>query len=248
MLKLLLFISFTIFTAQSLATDLYQLAVESANRPAEDKIADTRRQPEKVLRFFDIQPGQNVLDLFSGAGYYTELTSKIVGESGHIDAHNNNAYIRYIGEDKLLKRYRANRLANVSQLHQEANDLSLCTSCYDRVLMVLTFHDLFYVDKAQGWPKIDAPILMTKIKRALKPAGMVGIVDHIAPIGSGEQAGQTLHRIDSQLIKLHMQKWGFTLKEEAGFLKNPDDDGKHPMWDPSVKGKTSRAIMTFIKN
>lgn len=247
MQKLLILISFTIFTAQCFATDIYQRAIESSTRPAEDKIADAGRQPAKILQFFDIQHGQRVLDLFSGGGYYTELTSNIVGKKGHVDAHNNNAYISYIGEEKLLKRYKAERLANVSQLHQEANDLSLCTSCYDRVLMVLTFHDLYYFNEAQGWPKIDAPVLMTKIREALKPGGSIGIVDHIAPIDSGEQAGQTLHRIAPQLVKQLMLKWGFALKDEANFLKNPDDDGKLPMWDPSVRGKTNRAVMVFVK-
>jgi predicted methyltransferase len=84
----------------------------------------------------------------------------------------------------------------VSQLYQEANDLSLYTSCYDRVLMVLTFHDLFYVAPAQGWPKIDSPTLMNKINTSVKLGGLVRIIDHISPIGSGEQAVQTLRRID----------------------------------------------------
>jgi predicted methyltransferase len=117
MQKLLMLISFTLFTAQSLATDIYQRAVESPHRPSEDKTSDVSRQPEKTHQFFDIQDGQRVLDLFSGGGYYTELVSNIVGESGHVDAHNNNAYIRYIGEEKLLKRYKDERLANVSQIH-----------------------------------------------------------------------------------------------------------------------------------
>jgi predicted methyltransferase len=83
MQKLLILISFTLFTAQSFANDIFQRAVESPNRTAEDKTADAGRQPEKVLSFFNIQPGQKVLDLFSGAGYYTELTANIVGEKGH---------------------------------------------------------------------------------------------------------------------------------------------------------------------
>jgi predicted methyltransferase len=53
---------------------------------------------QKNLTFFDIQHGQNVLDLFSGGSDYTELTSHIVGDNSHIDAHNNNAYISCTGE------------------------------------------------------------------------------------------------------------------------------------------------------
>lgn len=246
MQKLLILVSFTLFTAQSLATDIYQRAVESPNRPSEDKIADAGRQPVKILKFFDIQQSQRILDLFSGGGYYTELTSNIVGESGHVHAHNNNAYISYIGEEKLLKRYKSERLSNVTQLHQEANDLSLCRSCYDRVLMVLTFHDLFYVDEAQGWAKIDAPVLMEKIRLSLKSGGMVGIVDHNAKADSNIDSAQTLHRISPQLIKHYMHNWGFDLVAESDVLSNSEDELTLPMWDKTIRGKTDRAVMTFI--
>jgi predicted methyltransferase len=86
---------------------------------------------------------------------------------------------------------------------------------------------------------------MKKIHKSLKPNGIVGVVDHVAPNDSGEQAGQTLHRIDPQLIKDKMKAWGFTLNNEADFLHNPEDKGNLAMWDPAVKGKTNRAVMKF---
>jgi predicted methyltransferase len=67
---------------------------------------------------------------------------------------------------------------------------------------------------------------MNKINTSLKQGGLVGIIYHVAPIGSGKQAFQTLHRIDPQPIKDKMQQWGLTLVSEANFLTNPDDSGK----------------------
>jgi predicted methyltransferase len=248
MQKLLIIISFSLFAAQSLAKDIYLNAVESSSRPAEDRTSDVGRKPKEILQFFDIQPNHRVLDLFSGGGYYTELVANVVGNNGQVDAHNNNAYITYIGEEKLLKRYQGKRLSNVTQLHQEANDLSLCTNCYDRVLMVLTFHDLFYVNPDQGWPKIEAPALMEKIRLSLKAGGLVGIVDHKAKAESNNDSAQTLHRISEQSIKQYMQKWGFKLVAESDVLSNPEDALTLPMWDKKVKSKTDRAVMLFAVN
>lgn len=245
MQTLLIMISFTFFATQSFANNIYQQAVESSNRPEEDKVADVGRKPAKILHFFDIQPGHKVLDLFSGGGYYTELTADIVSGKGHVYAHNNNAYITYIGEQKLLKRYADKRLTNVTQVHEEANDLTLCKNCYDRVLMILTFHDLFYVNEAQGWPKIDAPLLMEKIRLSLKTDGLVGIVDHKAKASSNIDVAQTLHRISEQAIKQYMHKWGFKLVAESDVLTNPEDKLTLPMWDKTVKGRTDRAVMMF---
>ncbi|MFT4937148.1 MAG: putative methyltransferase [Paraglaciecola sp.] len=244
-IPLVLFASF-IATACTSTID-YQQELAKQSRPAEDIAKDATRHPAEVLSFFELKKGMKVLDLFSGAGYYSEIVSGIVGKDGKVDAHNNAAYINYIGPEKMLARYADNRLSNVREVLQEANDLQLCVSCYDRVLMILTFHDLYHVDEKNGWNKIDAPALLSKIKLSLKPNGLVGIVDHIAPSGSGEQAGQTLHRIDPQFIKDKMQQWGFILVGEADFLANTEDSGELPMWDDTVKGKTNRAVMKFAR-
>jgi predicted methyltransferase len=87
-----------------------------------------------------------VLDLFSGGGYHTQILSEVVGQKDKVDAHNNAAYVSFIGADKLEKRYADNRLSSVQQHIREANDLLLCDACYDRVMMMLTFHDLYYAD------------------------------------------------------------------------------------------------------
>jgi predicted methyltransferase len=244
-ISVVLFSSF-IITACTSNID-YQQELAKQSRPAEDVAKDASRHPDKVLDFFELKKGMQVLDLFSGAGYYSEIVSGIVGKEGHVDAHNNAAYVNYIGPEKMRARYADNRLPNVREVHEEANDLQLCVGCYDRVLMILTFHDLYYVDEKNGWNKIDAPSLLNKIKKSLKPGGLVGIVDHIAPSDSGEKAGQTLHRIDPLLIKDKMQQWGFKLVGEADFLVNPKDSGELPMWDETVKGKTNRAVMKFSR-
>ncbi|KXI29299.1 class I SAM-dependent methyltransferase [Paraglaciecola hydrolytica] len=240
-------ITLSMLSWPTLALDIYQQALANSQRPEQDLEADPRRKPEQVLAFFQLKPGQKVLDLFSGGGYYTELASIVVGEQGLVDAHNNNAYLKFIGEEKLLKRYQHQRLNNVTQLHQEANDLTLCEDCYDRVLMILSFHDLYYVDEKSGWPQIHASSLMAKIRRSLKSGGLVGIVDHNAITGASIEVAQSLHRIDPKLIKDYMTQWGFSFKAESTVLANPQDKGDLPMWDPSVKGHTNRAVMLFKK-
>ncbi|WP_438865236.1 class I SAM-dependent methyltransferase [Neptunicella sp.] len=229
----------------TLADDLIQQAIDNPDRPAEDRLRDNLRRPEKVLTFFDLQAGQQVLDVFSGSGYYTELAARIVGPAGHVDAHNNGPYIQFVGEDKINARYADNRLANVTQLMQDANQLDLPDNHYDRILFILSFHDLYHIDEKSGWGKIDDQVFMTRLLKALKHNGILGLVDHIAPAGSGTEAGETLHRIDPAIIRHKMKEWGFKLIGEADFLHNPSDPLNVPMWDKTVRGKTSRVVMIF---
>src|SRR5215210_9397305 len=60
----------------------YVAIVNAADRMEADRTNDKRRQPEKLLAFYDVRPGMRVLDMGATAGYNTELLSRVVGEDG----------------------------------------------------------------------------------------------------------------------------------------------------------------------
>ena len=66
-----------------------QAALAHPARPAADVQRDTNRKPDEVLSFFGIEPGQEVLEVFSGGGYYTQILDALVGPDGKVIAHNN---------------------------------------------------------------------------------------------------------------------------------------------------------------
>ncbi len=238
-----LFFLFATFLSQ--ASPGIENLLKNNARSDEDKKADIRRKPAEFMTFLDVQPGMQVLDVFSGGGYYTEIAAAAVGENGLVDAHNNQAYVNFIGEEKLSVRYQNNRLPNVVRLTQEANDLNLEKQKYDRVLLVLSFHDLFYVDEKNGWPEINAHKFMTAIKQSMKTDGVIGIIDHNAKLGTDISSAQTLHRIDPKIIKQRMQEWGFKLVSESNHLSNPQDPLDIPMWDPKIRGNTDRIVLKY---
>lgn len=222
-------------------------ALENDSRSEQDQKTDLTRKPAEFMHFLAVKPGMTVLDIFSGGGYYTEIASLIVGQEGEVHAHNNKAYVDFIGEEKLSARYQGERLPNVVRMTQEANSLSLKSNHYDRILLVLSFHDLYYIDVKNGWPEIDADTFMNKVKSALKPDGLLGIIDHDAKSGTNISSAQSLHRIDPQIIKDKMLAWGFKLKGESEHLKNAADPMDIPMWEESIRGKTNKSVMKFGK-
>ena len=44
--------------------------------------SDARRHPAQLVALADLQPGQRVLDLIPGDGYWTRIFSKMVGPRG----------------------------------------------------------------------------------------------------------------------------------------------------------------------
>ena len=58
------------------AQDALAQAVAAGGRPAEDVARDAARKPAEVLAFAGVTPGQTVVDLIPGGGYFTRILSK----------------------------------------------------------------------------------------------------------------------------------------------------------------------------
>jgi predicted methyltransferase len=223
-------------------------AVANPQRPAQDTVKDTSRKPAEVLSFFNIKPGMTVLDLFSGGGYYTEMLDSLVGEQGKVIAHTNEAYMSFVGET-YQKRYAGGRLARTETIVSEANDIQLEKNSLDAAILVLTWHDFLFADPENGWQSIDQTLLLNKLCTAIKPGGVLGLIDHVAnrdvePV----QTAKNLHRIDPQTVRDFFADSCFSLSAEADFLGNPDDDHSLAVFDKAVRGNTDRFVFRFVKN
>ena len=53
----------------AIAASLNDVAVAQPTRPGVDTIRDATRKPGDVLKFFEIDKGMRVLDVFAGGGY-----------------------------------------------------------------------------------------------------------------------------------------------------------------------------------
>jgi predicted methyltransferase len=230
----------------AMESSVYQRAVDAPGRTDADRARDAGRKPAEVLAFFGIGPGMTVLDMFSGGGYYTELLSGVVGPVGKVIAHTNSAYAQFVGEEA-TNRYANNRLPNVEILLSENNELRLPDESFDATLMILAYHDIYYVDPDNGWPRIDGAKLVEELYRGLKPGGILGVVDHFAAPGSGRETGNTLHRIDPGIVIEELEAAGFVLDGQSEALRNANDDHSLNMAAPEVRGRTDRFILRFRK-
>jgi predicted methyltransferase len=222
-------------------------AVSNPQRPAVDLESDAGRKPDQVLSFFEIKPGMTVLDLFSGGGYYTEMLNTLVGDDGKVIAHTNDAYIPFSG-DIYQKRYLDNRLANTSTIIAEADDLELEENSLDAAMLILTWHDFLYGDAENGWNEIDEDRLMNELCAAMKPGGVLGLIDHVGNSGGDPaKVAQDLHRIDPDVVRDYFADSCFKLSGEAEFLRNSADDHTLVMFDEKVRGKTDRFVFKFIR-
>jgi predicted methyltransferase len=237
----------TVMSSQSVrppSAAAIERAVTNPRRLPSDRERDERRRAGAVLAFFGIEPGMTVLDLFSGGGYYTELLSYLVGENGRVVAHNNSPYLRFAGQE-VSERYQPGRLPNVERLMAENNQLDLPSNTFDAVLMIRSYHDVYFVDDNMGWTRIDGPALLAEIFDAMKPGSVLGVIDHAAAPGSLPETGGTLHRIDPAVIRQDFAAAGFVLEAESDLLRNIADDRSLTVFDPRINGRTDRVTLRF---
>jgi predicted methyltransferase len=227
------------------AADRYDAAVAHAGRSADDLKRDAIDHPAEMLRLAGIKPGMRVADVLAGDGYYSELLSYLVGAKGKVLLINNKQYDDW--SDGLAARLAGNRLPNVEHLTVDLEHLGLADKSLDAVLLIKVYHDLYWVDDRGHWPKIDAGAVLAQLARALKPGGVLLLVDHSAKPGAGSADATPLHRIDEAYAVKEFESHGFKVIAKSDVLRRADDPRDQITYKGPMVGKTDRFVVVFRK-
>lgn len=222
---------------------------ESIANPARsdaDRERDNRDKPLELLTLAGFKRDMVIADIFGGGGYYSEILSRVVGPNGKVRLINNAPYDKY-AKTALLPRLADNRLPNVQYEILPPEAMNLGNNTLDGALIVMSYHDLYYVDPKNGWPAIDASQFIDQIVTALKPGGTLLIVDHAAREGSGKTDAQTLHRIEEKFAIEDFKAHGLEFVASIPDLKNSADDHTLNVFDAAIKGKTDRFVHVYKK-
>ena len=209
-----------------------------------DASNDARRQVAALMTFAEVKPGQKVVDLIPGSGYFSRVFSAIVGPKGKVYGIWPDAYDKESGSDSdnLRKLAGEPHYANISVLVQPAAQFST-PEPVDLVFTSQNYHD--YPDKFMG--SLDPVAFDKQVFAALKPGGLFVVVDHVAPAGSGMRDTDTLHRIDPAIVKKQVESAGFVFDGESNVLRNPKDPHDIKVFDKSIRGHTDQFVYRFRK-
>jgi predicted methyltransferase len=232
--------------ARAAAPDAYDAAVSNPARQGNDLKRDKGDHPAEMLRLAGIKPGMRVLDFLAADGYYSELASYVVGPTGKVVMLNNAAFDGW-SDGAWQKRISGNRLPNVEHRTADVNKMDLGTGTFDAILVVKVYHDLYWVDPKGSWPKIDVPVVLDQLARALKPGGVLLLVDHSAKAGRGSADAGALHRIDESFARKDFESRGLELAGKSDALRRPEDKRDLISYEGPALGKTDRFVMAFRK-
>lgn len=225
--------------APAAAQDLDPAALDDPRRPDAEVAQDAGRQVLEVYEFWGVGPGMTVADVFPGGGYNTHVLSNVVGPEGKV--YGVLGFYQSYREGEIAERYRTrvgeDELANVEVVGwlDEVPAGSL-----DVAVLVRNYHDVEWV--MEDWEKTRAEVV-ADLHRALKPGGVVGIVE-AATDREGWDA--ETHRLNEAVVIEDFTAGGFELAGRSDLLANPDDAHVSSGFE-SGRHTTDRYLLKFAK-
>jgi predicted methyltransferase len=227
-------------TAASAAPPFVTVATGDPGRPAADTARDAARKPIDMMVFAGVKPGDKVLELIPGGGYFERIFSVVVGPHGHLfeaiptlGAADASPKSNGVAADP--------RYANITEIGMAPAAIAK-DAPYDLIWTSQNYHDLHLTRL-----HLDIAALDKMLFNALKPGGVFIIVDHAAELGSGTRDTDKMHRIDENLAKREMKDAGFVLEAESDVLRNPADTHTLLVFDPAIRGHTDQFVLRFRK-
>ena len=200
-------------------------AIAAHPRRAEQAARDKFRNPVPTLEFFGVQPGMNVGEVWggwytpiiapylaSGGGTYTAILYQEEG-SERAAARNQAFKDKFVGADGM---------GNVEIASFGKNPTPITTP--DSLDMILTFRNVHnwmgggYADKA-----------FTDFYAALKPGGILGVVEHRLPESSVQDPKGRTGYVQESYMKDLAARAGFDFVGSSEVNSNPRDTADHPV-------------------
>lgn len=216
-------------------------AVADSARPAADTQRDANRKPAETLAFAGVKPGDKVLELAPGKGYFTRMLSKVVGPDGRVTIYLLGPLPKPDAAPPPILAVAADRhYGNVNVVMQRLTEAKP-SGVFDLVWTTQNYHDF------HNLKDLDIATINRALFEALKPGGTYFIVDHVAEAGSGTRDTNTLHRIDPEAVKQELKAAGFVFVGESKMLRNASDPHSGKVFEGTIQGNTDQFVLKFKK-
>ncbi len=247
---------------QAQEQDALRQILAGEHRSAAHRARD--RYPLQTLDFFDVRENMTVVEIWPGsAGWYTEILAPLLKEHGRL-------YAAHFAADSNIPFFRRSLEKFTEKIHgrpdiygkliltvlQPPERLAIAPpGSADRVLTFRNVHN---------WMKAgQAGTVFRSMFRALKPGGLLGVVEHRNAPGKKQAPRALSGYVSEDAVIALAKKAGFELLDRSEINANPADDRDHPegVWTlpPTLRlgekdrdrylriGESDRMTLKFIK-
>lgn len=205
-------------------TGALKAMINDTSRDATNRARDEYRHPLQTLQFFGVQPNQTVIEITPGGGWYSEILAPYLNADGHYigavpaaaadskGGLRNKAFI-----DKLTGNTAS---AKARMVELDAKTPVLAGETADAVLTFRNVHNWVAAGNADAY--------FRAFFAALKPGGMLGVVEHRAKPGTDLELMKSSGYLTEALVTQYATDAGFVLEASSEVNANAKDDANHP--------------------
>ena len=238
--------------AQASAIDA---ALAAPTRTAANVARDKYRNPKATLAFFGVDPGDTVVELWPGGGWYTEVLAPYLAAGGAL--HVVPPAGRY--DERIRTKIAGNPVYQKVQVatFNAGQPTAIAPASAD---VVLTFRNV------HSWLDEESPIadqVFAEAFRVLKPGGTLGVVEHRLPEDAEDARQMTSGYVKVSTVRRLAEAAGFQFAGSSEINANPKDTKDYPdgVWTlpPSFRlgdkdrekylaiGESDRMTLKFVK-
>ncbi|MEO7430583.1 MAG: methyltransferase [Dokdonella sp.] len=209
-------------SATDLVSDKLDAAVGGSWRSEANKGRDAYRHPKETLAFFGVKPGENVVEITPGGGWYSEILAPMMKGNGTYTAAITQPKKKdgEAAQDKtaLQKMFEGNAAEFGDAKTIEFDPKAPMLGTPDSADTVLTFRNV------HNWAMADtAPAMFKAFFAVLKPGGTLGVVEHRAAANADmEKIKESGYLPEDFVIKLATDA-GFKLVAKSEINANSKD-------------------------
>jgi len=207
-------------------------AINGEHRSAESRARDKYRRPKETLAFFGFRSDMTVVEIWPGTGWYTEILAPALKGKGKLYAaqYSVNPPFSY------QRRYFGAFLSKAGETPDVYRDVIITALDFPYQLdiapprtadLVVTFRNA-HNWVGRGYHQLSAGLAFQAMFDALKPGGVLGIVDHRWPdAGTEDPFSEDGYVSEERLIAL-AEAVGFEFAGRSDLNRNPKDTHDHP--------------------
>jgi predicted methyltransferase len=203
-----------------------QEAASATTRTPANTARDKYRHPVETLSFFGVKPGQTVVEIWPGGGWYTEILAPLTAGKGTLWAAapwpNGVKGVQTL-QTKDAKAYGHLKFAAFPWAEGQPK---VPDGSADMVLTFRNVHNwrMGYQRNGQDY----APEAFAQMFRMLKPGGVLGIEDHRLPESASDEREKSSGYIKVSTVRRLAEQAGFKFVAASEANANPQDSADWP--------------------
>jgi predicted methyltransferase len=201
-------------------------AVADPAREEVNRARDVYRHPVETLRFFGVKPGQKVVELWPGGGWYTEILGPYLNKRGKL--YSAGLWPDGLNGTRALQERDPARFGKIelAAFPAREGEPRVADGSVDVVLTFRNVHNWRMGYKRDGQDY--SAEAFRQIFAMLRPGGVLGVVDHRLPEAADAEREKTSGYVKTSTVKKLAADAGFRLAAESEVNANPKDSADWP--------------------